>query len=56
MSSPLPMVTEAITAPGPKNRNHCSGFLEMRALGTGTGLVSLIFIFGLARPRVRSLE
>src|SRR5262249_10217384 len=33
ISSPLPMVTEAIMAPGPKKRNHRKGLWESKAEG-----------------------
>jgi hypothetical protein len=37
MSSPEPIVSDAITAPGPKIENHRSGFRERKAAG-GSGM------------------
>ena len=42
MISPLPIVTEATIAPGPKNRNQCRGFRESKA---GGGATNVSFFF-----------
>lgn len=35
ISSPVPIVSEAMTAPGPKIANHARGLREIKDVGTG---------------------
>ena len=58
MSSPVPMVSEAMIAPGPKNRSHRSGWAVRSASATGSragsgsvGMAMGFAVFGLLTLR-----